>query len=274
MTCYRRPGPLGVGDDQPTWAPPIVSRLPAIRESIQSGSIDISDYRDPSFLDALGDSDFWLGYGESLMEVGKSAGYLIVGEVSVYSGWMLSKLPGGAIAGRYLMVDGASTYLGAMCNVSRVFHGAAVQCVADDFLGEAYRSAAEFYTGDRFNGDLARATLSVGSVFRAGSIQALSPSYNLGRNTSPPLLYMAPETVTVSRWGREGLEAGDWVMKGGQNWWTYARSAKWQPGLGNQFAPYGTGAAYQVPLRAIKWPDGIGVDGAWKGIFGQRIYTP
>lgn len=271
MTCYRRPGPLGVGDDQPTWAPPIAPRLPAIRESIQSGSIEIPDYRDPSFLDALGDSDFWLGYGESLMEVGKSAGYLIVGEVSAYSGWMLSKLPGGAIAGRYLMVDGASTYLGAMCNVSRVFHGAAVQCVADDFLGEAYRSAAEFYTGDRFHGDLARATLSVGSVFRAGSIQALSPSYNLGGNTAPPLLYMAPETVTISRWGREGLEAGDWVMKGGVNRWTYVRSFKWEKTSWNQPAAYSTGASYRVPNASLKSPTGWET---FKVIYGQRRYKP
>lgn len=103
----------------------------------------------------------------------------------------------------------------------------------------------------------------------------LTPSaIGLVGSASAPLFCAAPETITVSRWGREGLEAGDWVMKGGQNWWTYARSFKWQPGMGNQFAPYGTGASYQIPASAARWPTGVGIDGAWKGLFGQRIYLP
>ncbi|MFN7043163.1 MAG: RHS repeat-associated core domain-containing protein, partial [Acidovorax temperans] len=93
-------------------------------------------------------------------------------------------------------------------------------------------------------------------------------------SASAPLFCAAPETITVSRWGREGLEAGDWVMKGGQNWWTYTRSFKWQPGMGNQFAPYTTGASYQIPASAVRWPTGVGIDGAWKGLFGQRVYLP
>ncbi len=103
----------------------------------------------------------------------------------------------------------------------------------------------------------------------------LTPSaIGLVGSASAPLFCAAPETITVSRWGREGLEAGDWVMKGGQNWWTYARSFKWQPGMGNQFSPYSTGATYQIPANAVRWPTGLGIDGAWKGIFGQRIYLP
>ncbi len=103
----------------------------------------------------------------------------------------------------------------------------------------------------------------------------LTPSaVGLVGSASAPLFCVAPETITVSRWGREGLEAGDWVMKGGQNWWTYARSFKWQPGMGNQFAPYGAGASYQIPASAARWPTGIGIDGAWKGLFGQRVYLP
>ncbi|EER62092.1 YD repeat protein [Acidovorax delafieldii 2AN] len=103
----------------------------------------------------------------------------------------------------------------------------------------------------------------------------LTPSaIGLVGSASAPLFCAAPETITVSRWGREGLETGDWVMKGGQNWWTYARSFKWQPGMGNQFAPYGTGASYQIPASAARWPTGVGIDGAWKGLFGQRIYLP
>ena len=103
----------------------------------------------------------------------------------------------------------------------------------------------------------------------------LTPSaIGLVGSASAPLFCAAPETITVSRWGREGLEAGDWVMKGGQNWWTYTRSFKWQPGMGNQFAPYTTGASYQIPASAARWPTGVGIDGAWKGLFGQRVYLP
>lgn len=82
------------------------------------------------------------------------------------------------------------------------------------------------------------------------------------------------EIITVTRWGRDGLEPGDWVMKGGKNWWNYTRSFKWQPGMGNEFAPYKNGKSYEVPLNTIKWPNGWGIDGAWKGMFGQRRYMP
>jgi RHS repeat-associated protein len=80
--------------------------------------------------------------------------------------------------------------------------------------------------------------------------------------------------VTVSRWGRAGLQSGDWVMKGGVNWWNYILSGKWQPGLGNMFAPYKSGASYQVPASSLKWPKGFGIDGWIKGLLGQRLYIP
>ncbi len=82
------------------------------------------------------------------------------------------------------------------------------------------------------------------------------------------------ETVTVSRWGREGLQSGDWVMKGEATRWNYIRSFKWQPGMGNQFAPFKSGASYTVPASSVRWPSGWGIDGWWKGVFGQRIYKP
>ena len=84
----------------------------------------------------------------------------------------------------------------------------------------------------------------------------------------------ADELVTVSRWGREGLEAGDWVMKGPATKLNYIKSAKWQPGAGNRFAPYSSGTQYQVPKSSLQWPKGFRVDGIWKGFFGQRIYKP
>jgi len=80
-----------------------------------------------------------------------------------------------------------------------------------------------------------------------------------------------PEFVTVSRWGREGLEAGDWVMKGDVNYWNYIRSFKWERTPWNQAAPYSTGASYLVPDNSLINPTGWE---AFKIIFGQRIYMP
>ena len=30
----------------------------------------------------------------------------------------------------------------------------------------------------------------------------------------------------------------------------------------------------KVPAESVKWSSGFGIDGAWKGLFGQRIYAP
>ncbi len=81
--------------------------------------------------------------------------------------------------------------------------------------------------------------------------------------------------VLVSRWGRTGLEAGDWVMKGGKNWINYALSGKWQPGLGNQFARFASGAEYYVPQSTIRLPifKEMGL-GAIKALLGQRLFIP
>jgi hypothetical protein len=78
----------------------------------------------------------------------------------------------------------------------------------------------------------------------------------------------------VSRWGRPGLESGDWVMKGGPNWWNYIWSGKWQPGLGNQFARFNSGESFLVPKSSLVWPVGWGIDGFFKGVLGQRWYLP
>jgi RHS repeat-associated protein len=86
--------------------------------------------------------------------------------------------------------------------------------------------------------------------------------------------------VTVSRWGRAGLQEGDWVMKGGATRWNYIRSFKWEPTkkilgrYGNEFAPFRSGAQYEVPASSVKWPRGWGRDGWVKGLYGQRRYWP
>lgn len=83
-------------------------------------------------------------------------------------------------------------------------------------------------------------------------------------------------TTNVTRWGRPGLQSGDWVMQGGKTGWNYFNSFKWQPGAGNKFTAFSKGETFaNVPANAIKYPSGMGVDGAWKGLlFGQRIYNP
>lgn len=83
-------------------------------------------------------------------------------------------------------------------------------------------------------------------------------------------------TVRVSRWGRPGLEAADWVMPGETSYLNYIRSFKWQNGYGNEFAEYESGATYDVHSFQVKWPAGFGLDGWWKGLipFSQRIFMP
>jgi RHS repeat-associated protein len=78
----------------------------------------------------------------------------------------------------------------------------------------------------------------------------------------------------ASRWGRPGLYAGDWVMPGRPNLWNYARSFKWQPGLGNEFAAPWRGESFVVSPNSLMWPTGWGRDGWIKGFYGQRIYQP
>lgn len=89
--------------------------------------------------------------------------------------------------------------------------------------------------------------------------------------TGGSLTNAADDVVVVSRWGKPGLEAGDWVMKGRASWWNYFWSGKWQPGFGNQFARFASGRTYVVLKSALRWP------ASWeiiKGILGQRQYRP
>jgi len=98
--------------------------------------------------------------------------------------------------------------------------------------------------------------------------------FGIGPAMRGSALRVCPATVPVSRWGRLGLQPGDWVMNEPKNPWNYLRSGKWQPGWGNEFAPYGSGMQYEVPPSALQWSSGWGLDGRWKGLFGQRIYNP
>jgi RHS repeat-associated protein len=81
----------------------------------------------------------------------------------------------------------------------------------------------------------------------------------------------APGMTSVCRWGRGGLETGDWVMKGGKNIVNYVFSGKWQPGFTNQFAPYGSGQMFVVPSHTLVRPGGFW--GPIKHLLGHRIYV-
>ena len=86
----------------------------------------------------------------------------------------------------------------------------------------------------------------------------------------------ANQPMIVSRWGRPGLQSGDWVMKDRASWWNYVRSGKLDPGPWNQFAPKSSGQEFVVPRRFVRWP----MDKPWwhgdgpimKGVLGQRRY--
>ncbi len=80
--------------------------------------------------------------------------------------------------------------------------------------------------------------------------------------------------VPVSRWGRPGLRPGDWVMNGPPNRTNYVLSFKWDPNPTNIRAPFAAGEGYLVPPSSVRWPGGWGLDGWWKGLFGQRRYIP
>jgi RHS repeat-associated protein len=82
------------------------------------------------------------------------------------------------------------------------------------------------------------------------------------------------EKILVTRWGRPGLEAGDWVMKGKKNWWNYLWSGKWQPGLGNKFAHYSSGETFSVPASSLKPPNEFFLTNWLKSLLGQRKYLP
>ena len=110
----------------------------------------------------------------------------------------------------------------------------------------------------------------MGDVLLAAPLTKRIPSLKIGSAAAAT----CETSVTVSRWGRPGLLPGDWVMKGPATRWNYIRTAKWQKGFGNEFAGFGTGEEFTVPASSIRRPNGKGLDGKWKGWFGQRKYHP
>ncbi len=87
----------------------------------------------------------------------------------------------------------------------------------------------------------------------------------------------ADELIEVSRWGRPGLEAGDWVMKGKNTWWNYIKSGKFEPKWwkgGNTPAAKATGETFKVPRSTLAKPDEHWLLNGIKSLLGQRTYKP
>ncbi len=124
-------------------------------------------------------------------------------------------------------------------------------------------------TADTWNSGMSGQGRVVGHVLITaatfGATKATSVAGNAGE---------VGRVTTVSRWGRPGLEAGDWVMTGPATKPNYYLSGKWDPMPWNQVAPFEAGSQFSVPASSLRWPTGVGLDGRVKGLFGQRIYAP
>jgi hypothetical protein len=118
--------------------------------------------------------------------------------------------------------------------------------------------------------------MGAGASVIAMDAAVISGAIQMGTNatklavTGPSLPTRMP-LVTVARWGRPGLQAGDWVMKGEANYMNYILSGKFDPGPWNQFASFASGQEFQVAATSLYWPSGWEF---FKGILGQRIYWP
>jgi hypothetical protein len=63
-------------------------------------------------------------------------------------------------------------------------------------------------------------------------------------------------------------------MNGPPDLSNYLRSFKWDPNPTNVRSPFNAGEGYLAPPSWVQWPSGWGLDGWWKGLFGQRKYNP
>ena len=193
-------------------------------------------------------------------------------------GGLLDMLGGSieAAVGLGLSVATAPTVAGPAVGMSIAFHGM-------DVANAGYQT---MMGGSKIDTMTSQSLQSVGVPRDVAS--GIDVGLSLGTvGVTPRVLSMVNpvagyEMVTVSRWGREGLENGDFVMMGKANPINYLRSGKWQPGSGNQFAPFSSGAEYQVPFETLRAPsEAVGahpvVDGTWADLIkgdwlGQRAY--
>ncbi|PTS94648.1 hypothetical protein DBR11_22755, partial [Pedobacter sp. HMWF019] len=106
------------------------------------------------------------------------------------------------------------------------------------------------------------------------TVETTGPIHRVPASVTQTTTTPLSDFVPISRWGRPGLRPGDWVMPGSPSWLNYFFSFKWDPNPTNIRAPFASGEAFLVPPESVTWPRGWGPDGAFKGLFGQRVYTP
>ena len=101
----------------------------------------------------------------------------------------------------------------------------------------------------------------------------LSGATTLGFGVINNAVKLERGVTIVTRWGRPGLECGDWVVEGRATYWGYFRSGKWQPGFGNKFTLPGEYQEFTVSPGSLHLPTPED-DWLWwmKIIFGQKIY--
>ena len=115
-------------------------------------------------------------------------------------------------------------------------------------------------------GRAGQATEALATAAVVGGVEKLSTRYSVPGQE---------DMMYVTRYGRPGLEPGDWVVPGQNTKWTYFKSFKWDfISPTNEVAPQSSGETYIVPKDTVQWPTGKGMDGSWKGFFGQRNYIP
>jgi len=118
--------------------------------------------------------------------------------------------------------------------------------------------------GDRKRADDIMKGQAIGAVVGCACVAAAAGA---------PSAFANPSTmVTVTRWGRPGLQSGDFVMKGGASRINYLLSGKWQPGFTNIYAPFSSGQSFVVPCSTVSWPPIINPLNIIKGMLGQRIF--
>ena len=219
-----------------------------------SGGLNLYAYGegDPlSYIDPLG----LCGWGDTLTRIG--------GGLQMIGGGVESAL------GLAFAAFTAETGLGVVGGLAVAGHGYDVATAGYQTMmtGES----AETYTSQGLQA--AGVPQNVANGMDAGL--SMGSSLGLGlASTAPETFNTVNTTVTVSRWGREGLQSGDFVMKGPVSPSTFTRSFKWDPNPSNVRVPFKDwtkGQEFQVPKDSIQWPRGWET---FKGVFGQRIYEP
>lgn len=108
-----------------------------------------------------------------------------------------------------------------------------------------YTGKEDWYLGSRGASEVGNISLSLAT----GKVAITRTS-----NAYAPINQVSRQYTAVSRWGRPGLQSGDFVMKGSMSRFRYFLSGKWQPGMGNQYASYKSGQTFYVRLTSLKSP--------------------